>query len=72
MGSFLFLASGSFILCAQYDLDLLKCFFSKPRNWFSHVNNIVRNIISRCDYYFVLISVCSSLTAIGNEMFHQQ
>ena len=42
--SFFSSASGSLILCAPYNLHLSNCFFSIPLHWFSHVNNIIRNI----------------------------
>ena len=70
--SFLSSASESLILCAPCNLHLSKCFFPIAIHWFSHANNIDRSIFCRCDYYFVLILVCSSLSTIRNEMFHLQ
>ena len=46
--------------------------FSIPLHWYNHANNIGRNIFCCCHYYIVSIRVCSSLSPIRNEIFHQQ
>ena len=46
--------------------------FSIPLHWYSHANNIDRDIFCCCHYYIASIPVCSILSPIHNEMFFQQ
>ena len=46
--------------------------FSIPLHWYSHANNIGRNIYCCRHYYIVSILVCSSLSPIRNAIFHQK